>query len=98
MTDKPVPDELIEHHRRTLMTLWNAAMRFFAISNGEGFGGQMSDQGRQSARLKAEDYYSRFEQEAETLLYYLRANGDIVISGPEDSAFKRDRTGHDHRL
>ena len=25
MRDKPVPDELIEHHRRTLMTLWNVA-------------------------------------------------------------------------
>jgi hypothetical protein len=40
----------------------------------------MSDQGRQSARIKAEEYYSRFEQEAETLLYYLRANGDFVAA------------------
>jgi hypothetical protein len=93
MNDKPVPDGLIEHHRRTLTSLWNGAMRWFAISNGKDFGGQMSDRGRQTARINAEEYYSRFEQEAETLLYYLRANGDFVITGPEDSAFKRDNHG-----
>ena len=27
MRDKPVRDELIEHHCRTLMTLWNVAVR-----------------------------------------------------------------------
>jgi hypothetical protein len=88
MNNQPVSDVLINHHRDTLKTLWDATMRWFAIANGEGFGKGMSDGGRQKARMKAEDYYSRFEQEAETLLYYLRANGDIVISGPEDSAFK----------
>ena len=60
------------------------------------FGQGMSDQGRQSARIKAEEYYSRFELETETLLYYLRANGDIVITGPEDSAFKHN-VPDDHR-
>jgi hypothetical protein len=93
MRDKPVPDVLINHHRDTLKTLWDTTMRWFAIANGEGFGQGMSDDGRQSARIRAEEYYNRFELETETLLYYLRANGDIVIIGPEDSAFKRYTTG-----
>jgi hypothetical protein len=89
MNNKPVPDDLIEHHRRTLTSLWNATMRWYDISNGKSYGERMSDQGRQRARIKAEEYYSRFEQEAETLLYYLRAKGDFVAAPTRPGGHQR---------
>jgi hypothetical protein len=97
MNNKPVSDQLIERHRYTLQNLYRGSMRWFAASRGESTR-PMTSQELQSARIMAEQYWNRFEQEAETLLCYLRANGDVVISGPEDSAFKRDRAGHENGL
>jgi hypothetical protein len=45
----------------------------------------------------AEVYFDRFEREAERLLADLQSNGDIQITGPEESVLKRRRTDHDHR-
>ena len=41
-------------------------------------------------------YFDRFEREAERLLADLQSNGDIQITGPEESVLRR-RTDHDHR-
>jgi hypothetical protein len=46
MNNKPVPDALIEHHRRELETLYDAAMHRVAISSGREFGEHLSDKAR----------------------------------------------------
>jgi hypothetical protein len=51
----------------------------------------------QDARHMAEVYFGRFEREAERLLADLQSNGDIQITGPEESVLKLRSTVHDRR-
>jgi hypothetical protein len=94
MQDRPIPEELIRYHVYTLKNLWGGAMRWFATSRGEG----SSPRERQNARKMAEQYWDHFEQEAETVLHYMQANGAIKITGPEESTLKGKEASHDHRL
>jgi hypothetical protein len=92
MSDKPIPNELILYHRSVLAAIWGRTMRWFAISRGEEYRIAAPHE-LQNARNRAEQYFDRFEKEVETLLHYLRSNGDIQITGPEESVLKRPRPG-----
>jgi hypothetical protein len=99
MNDRPIPEKLIPYHVYTLKNLWGGPMRWFATSRSEGKAdGAIAPHEMQNARKMAEQYWDRFEQEAETLLHYMRASGAIQITGPEESTLKRHGAGHDHRL
>jgi uncharacterized protein YjiS (DUF1127 family) len=91
MNDKSSPEELIKYRRYTLKMLWGGTMYWFATSRGKG------KPHNRDARHTAEVYFDRFEKEAERLLADLQSNGDIQITGPEESVLKRRRTDHDHR-
>ena len=88
MNDKLIPQELIDYRRYVLMTMWGGAMHWFATSRGDG---NLPPRELQDARKIAEMYFDHFEEETEKLLADLQSNGDIQISGPEESILKTRR-------
>jgi uncharacterized protein YjiS (DUF1127 family) len=98
MNDKSSPKELIKYRRCALKMLWGGTMYWFATSSGQGKPRNRLPPGVfQDARHMAEVYFDRFEREAERLLGDLQSNGDIQITGPEESVLKLRGTDHDHR-
>jgi uncharacterized protein YjiS (DUF1127 family) len=98
MNDKSSPEELIKYRRYTLKMLWGGTMYWFATSRGKGKPhNRVPPRVFRDARHMAEVYFDRFEREAERLLADLQSNGDIQITGPEESVLLRRRTDHDHR-
>jgi hypothetical protein len=85
MNDKSSPEELIKYRRYTLKRLWGGTMYWFATSRGKG------KPHNRDARHMAEVYFERFEREAKRLLADLQSNGDIQITGPEESVLRRRR-------
>ena len=111
MNDKSIPQELINYRRYVLKTMWGGAMHWFAASRGDiEIDSHMPPRELQDARKMGEMYFDRFEKEAEKLLADLQSNGDIQISGPEESILKtrrksarhsinwEERPGHSHGL
>jgi hypothetical protein len=89
MNDKSIPQELINYRRYVLKTMWGGAMHWFAASRGDiEIDSHMPPRELQDARKMGEMYFDRFEKEAEKLLADLQSNGDIQISGPEESILK----------
>jgi len=82
MNDKSSPEELIKYRPYTLKMLWGETMYWFATSRGKG------KPHNRDARHMAEVYFDRFEGEAERLLADLQSNGDIQITGPEESVVR----------
>ena len=92
MNDKSIPQELINYRRYVLKTMWGGAMLWLAASRGDvEIDGHMPPRELQDARKMGEMYFDRFEKEAEKLLADLQSNGDIQISGPEESILKTRR-------
>ena len=92
MNDKSIPQELINHRRYVLKTMWGGAMHWFAASRGDiEIDSHMPPRELQDARKMGDMYFDRFEKEAEKLLADLQSNGDIQISGPEESILKTRR-------
>ena len=92
MNDKSIPQELINSRRYVLRTMWGGAMHWFATAHGDKeVDSNMLPRELQNARKMAEMYFDRFETEAEMLLADLQSNGNIQISGPEESILKTRR-------
>jgi hypothetical protein len=99
MNDKSIPQELINYRRYVLKTMWGGAMHWFAASRGDiGIDSHMPPRELQDARKMGEMYFDRFEKEAEKLLADLQSNGDIQISGPEESILKTRRKSARHSI
>ena len=97
MNDKSIPQELINYRRYVLKTMWGGAMHWFAASRGDiEIDSPMPPRELQDARKMGEMYFDRFEKEAEKLLADLQSNGDIQISGPEESILKTRRKSARH--
>ena len=96
--DKSSPEELIKYRRFAAKTMWGGTMHWFTTSREESkHDSHMPPRELQDARHMNEMDFDRFEKEAEKLLADLQSNGDIQITGPEESVLKRRRTDHDLR-
>ena len=99
MNDKSISQELINYRRYVLKTMWGGAMHWFAASRGDiEIDSHMPPRELQDARKMGEMYFDRFEKEAEKLLADLQSNGDIQISGPEESILKTRRKSGRHAI
>ena len=99
MNDKSIPQELINYRRYVLKTMWGGAMHWFVASRGDiEIDSHMPPRELQDARKMGEMYFDRFEKEAEKLLADLQSNGDIQISGPEESILKTRRKSARHSI
>jgi len=99
MNDKSIPQELINYRRYVLKTMWGGAMHWFAASRGDiEIDSHIPPRELQDARKMGEMYFDRFEKEAEKLLADLQSNGDIQISGPEESILKTRRKSARHAI
>ena len=99
MNDGSIPQELIDYRRYVLKTIWGSAMYWFATSRGDsGIDSHMPPRELQDARKMGEMYFDCFEKEAEKLLADLQSNGDIQISGPEESILKARRKSSRHAI
>ena len=71
----------------------------FATSRGDSeIDSQMPPRELQDVRKMREMYFDCFEKEAEKLLADLQSNGDIQISGPEESILKPRRKSSRHAI
>ena len=99
MNDKSIPQELINHRRYVLKTMWGGAMHGFAASRGDiEIDSHLPPRELQDARKMGEMYFDRFEKEAEKLLADLQSSGDIQISGPEEGILKTRRKSARHAI
>ena len=74
-------------------------MYWFAMSREDsGIDGDMQPRELQDARKMGEMYFDCFEKKAEQLLADLQSNGDIQISGPEESILKARRKSSRHAI
>ena len=92
MNDKSISQELINYRRYVLKTMWGGAMR--GSPRHAGISRSTAISRRVSCKTLAK--WARWpstasEKEAETLLADLQSNGDIQISGPEESILKTRR-------
>ena len=97
MNDKSIPQELIDYRRYVLKTIWGGAMYWLAASRGD----SEIDSHRRRVSCNTLAKWARCTSTASrrkprSFLADLQSNGDIQISGSEESILKARRKSSRH--